>query len=102
MLRHSNVVITAWDGTKLLGLLRAITDFSFDWYLNDLAVDSAYQRQGIGREMVKQLAKLLDDKVLIMLISSPTVMGFYVSLGFTSGSEPYGQTMCMSVTKGAR
>ncbi|MHB1682106.1 MAG: GNAT family N-acetyltransferase [Bacilli bacterium] len=99
MLQHSNVIVTAWDGTKLIGLLRAMTDFSFDCYLNDLAVDSAYQRQGVGREMVRQLAKLLDDKVLIMLISSPDAIGFYESIGFTSGSERYGQTMCMSVTR---
>jgi len=97
ILQHSNVIVTAWAVATLVGLLRAMTDFSFDCYLNDLAVDSVYQRQGIGRGMVEQLAKLLDDKVLIMLISSPDAIGFYESIGFTSGSEPYGQTMCMSV-----
>ncbi len=60
-LQHSNVIVSAWDGAAIVGLLRAMTDFSFDCYLNDLAVDSVYQRQGIGREMVQQLAKLLDE-----------------------------------------
>jgi ribosomal protein S18 acetylase RimI-like enzyme len=99
MLQHANVVITAWDEDKLVGLLRAMTDFSFDCYLNDLAVDVNYQHQGIGREMVKRLTELLDDKVLIVLISAPTAVGFYEKLGFTDNSEPFGRTMCMGITK---
>lgn len=85
------------DETRLVGFLRAMTDFSFDCYLNDLAVDVDYQRQGIGREMVNQLKELLDDKVLIMLISASKAEDFYKSLGFSIGSAPYGQTFCLSV-----
>ena len=39
MLHHGNVLITAWDNEKLVGVSRALTDFSFCCYLSDLAVD---------------------------------------------------------------
>src|SRR5713101_190041 len=38
MLQHGNLLITAWDGTSLIGVARALTDFSYCCYLSDLAV----------------------------------------------------------------
>ena len=35
----------------VVGVSRAITDFAFCTYLSDLAVDAAYQRQGIGKRL---------------------------------------------------
>ena len=52
MLKHGNILVTAWDGDLLVGVSRALTDFSFCCYLSDLAVDEAYQKQGIGKELV--------------------------------------------------
>jgi ribosomal protein S18 acetylase RimI-like enzyme len=49
MLRQADLIITARDGQRLVGISRAITDFSYCCYLSDLAVDVAYQRQGIGK-----------------------------------------------------
>ena len=51
MFDNSNLVISAWDQDRLVGLCRSLTDFSYFCYLSDLAVDTEYQRQGIGREM---------------------------------------------------
>ena len=42
MLQHSNLLCTAWDGPKLVGVARSITDFAYCCYLSDLAVDLAY------------------------------------------------------------
>ena len=52
MLNHGNVLVTAWDGDKLVGVSRALTDFSFCSYLSDLAVDESYQHQGIGKKLI--------------------------------------------------
>jgi ribosomal protein S18 acetylase RimI-like enzyme len=49
MLNSANVIVSAWDGNNLIGLLRGFTDFCFDCYINDLAVDPDYQGQGIGK-----------------------------------------------------
>ena len=48
MLDHANLTITAWDGEKLIGISRSLTDFAYVAYLADLAVDQQYQRSGIA------------------------------------------------------
>lgn len=84
MLRHANVLITAWDGDRLVGLLRAMTDFAFDCYLNDLAVHKEYQRQGIGQELLSQLTSMLPDEVLLFLLAAPDAVPFYARMGLQS------------------
>ena len=49
MLHHADVIVTARSGKLLVGVSRAITDFSFCTYLSDLAVDVEFQKLGIGR-----------------------------------------------------
>ena len=44
----------ARDGARLIGISRAVTDFSYCCYLSDLAVDAAYQRQGIGKRLIEE------------------------------------------------
>jgi hypothetical protein len=44
MLRHANLVVTAWDGNLLVGIARTLTDFSYVGYLSDLAVKASHQR----------------------------------------------------------
>ena len=39
MLKNANLTITAWDGEKLIGISRCLTDFAYVAYLADLAVD---------------------------------------------------------------
>ena len=51
MVNNSNVLVTAWDGDKLVGVARSMTDFHYACYLSDLAVDRDYQRQGIGKQL---------------------------------------------------
>ena len=43
----------------LVGVSRAITDYHYCTYLSDLAVDVDYQRQGIGRELIRRRTKRL-------------------------------------------
>src|SRR5512143_2643463 len=44
MLEHANLVVTAWDGSLMVGLARTLTDFSYVGYLSDLAVRESHQR----------------------------------------------------------
>ena len=55
MYRHANLVITAWDGEKPVGIARALTDFSYCCYLSDLAVRAEYQHQGIGKRLIGEV-----------------------------------------------
>lgn len=55
MLAHADVILTARLASGLLvGVSRAITDFSYCTYLSDLAVDAGFQRRGIGRELIRR------------------------------------------------
>lgn len=83
MLEHANLLCTAWDGTKLVGVARALTDFQYCCYLSDLAVDEHYQKQGIGRELLRLLQKQLGPKAKLILLAAPKAVEYYPKLGFS-------------------
>src|SRR5215469_7381521 len=55
MLRHANLLIGAYVGTRLVGIARAFTDFSYCCYLSDLAVAKEHHHCGIGRELINRV-----------------------------------------------
>lgn len=82
MLEHANLTVTAWDGALLVGISRALTDFSFCCYLSDLAVDVAYQRRGIGRELLRRTHEAAGvAETALILLSAPAAMGYYPRIG---------------------
>jgi N-acetylglutamate synthase-like GNAT family acetyltransferase len=82
MFANANLVISAWHQNKLVGVCRALTDYSYCCYLSDLAVDKAYQKHGIGSELVTRVQEAIGDEVALILLSSPEAMGYYPKLGF--------------------
>lgn len=84
MLTHANLLCTAWDGEKLIGVARSLTDFEYCCYLSDLAVDSAYQRKGIGRELIRLTQSKLGSHAKIILLAAPKAAGYYGRIGFDS------------------
>lgn len=81
MLKHGNILITAWDGDLLVGVSRALSDFSFCCYLSDLAVDEAYQKQGIGKELVYRTHAVAGEQVSLMLLAAPKAAEYYPKIG---------------------
>ncbi len=51
MIKNSNLIVSAWDSEKLIGIARSMTDFHYACYLSDLAVDKNYQSQSIGKQL---------------------------------------------------
>lgn len=82
MLDHADVIVTAWDGDRLVGLARTLTDFSYVAYLADLAVDLDYQRQGIGRRLIEETRSALEPSCFITLLSAPDANEYYPRIGF--------------------
>ena len=82
MLRNANLVITAWDGELLVGISRSLTDFAYATYLADLAVRQSYQRQGIGKELVRR-TKVETSSATVILLSAPKAVDYYPHIGFT-------------------
>jgi predicted N-acetyltransferase YhbS len=81
MLRMAQVIVTARDGNKLVGVSRAITDFSYCCYLSDLAVDAAYQKQGIGKNLIDETHKAAGLHTGLFLIAAPAAEGYYPKIG---------------------
>jgi GNAT superfamily N-acetyltransferase len=81
MIDIANLTVTAWDGDKLVGVARALTDFAWCCYLSDLAVHGGYQKHGIGRELVERVKAEIGDEVALVLVSAPGAMGFYPRIG---------------------
>ena len=81
MLRNANLVLTAWDGPLLVGIARALSDFSFATYLSDLAVRASHQRRGIGRELIRRTREA-GGQAKIVLLSAPKAVDYYPHVGF--------------------
>ncbi len=81
MYEESNLVLTAWAGEKLIGILRGWTDGAFDGYICDLAVHPDYQNHGIGRELL-ELARLTSPQVQFVLRASKIAVDYYQHIGW--------------------
>ena len=83
MLRNTNLHCTAWDGAKLIGVARSVTDFVYCCYMSDLAVDAAWQKKGVGRELIRVTQNQLGPKCQIILLAAPKAEGYYPRIGFS-------------------
>lgn len=81
MFANSNLIITAWHDELLIGVSRAVTDFSFCCYLSDLAVRQSYQKQGIGRKLIEITKMEVSDEAMLLLLSVPTALSYYPKVG---------------------
>ncbi len=81
MLREADLIVTARDRDRLVGISRALTDFSYCCYLSDLAVDVAYQRQGIGRRLIAETRALAGPLTTLILVAAPNAESYYPRIG---------------------
>lgn len=82
MVDNADIIVTARSNGQLVGVARAITDYSYCCYLSDLAVDTEYQRSGIGKELVRLIQEKLGDEVTLLLVAAPTAVEYYPRIGF--------------------
>jgi N-acetylglutamate synthase-like GNAT family acetyltransferase len=82
MFAHANLVVTAWEDETLVGVCRALTDFSYCCYLSDLAVNKSHQGRGIGQQLIEQVKQKIGDQVALILLSASSAMSYYPSIGF--------------------
>jgi len=82
MYENSNLIVTAWDGDKLAGVVRCITDWCWSCYLADLAVQPGYQKEGIGEKLVEMVKENVGEQTMILLLSVPDAFSYYLKVGF--------------------
>ena len=82
-LKNSSHVISAWDGDRLVGLVRGLDDGATAAFLHYLLVDPAYQGQHIGEELMKRILSFYEDLLYVKIIpSDPKTILFYERFGF--------------------
>ena len=84
MVRNSNLMVTAWDGEKIIGIARSMTDFHYACYLSDLAVHKSYQKKGIGKKLQSITQEQLGPKCKLILVAAPAANAYYEHIGFTN------------------
>ena len=80
---NSTHVISAWDGNKLVGLIRALSDGETVAFLHYLLVDPAYQGHHIGDELMKRVLRYFENLLYVKIMpSDPKTLPFYARYGF--------------------
>ncbi|MET7275750.1 GNAT family N-acetyltransferase [Streptomyces flaveolus] len=83
MVANANLVLVARDDEgALLGIVRAVSDFSYVTYVSDIAVVRDRQRSGIGRALIDATRDAAPAAKLVLL-SAPAAVGYYPHIGFT-------------------
>lgn len=83
MLQGATLILTARSGPLLVGVSRALTDSGYCTYLSDLAVDQAFQGQGIGRELIERTHAAAGLNTTLVLIAAPGARSYYPHIGMT-------------------
>ena len=77
------------ENDLIVGALFGLTDYAYWLYVTDLGVDRDYERQGIGR----QLMKIAHDKaggekdIAVYLIANENAVSFYEKLGMKKAND---------------
>lgn len=82
MLSNANLIVSAWDGTLLVGFARSLSDYAYCTYLSDLGVRLSHQRRGIGKELIRRTRDAAPEATLILL-AAPKAVEYYPHVGFT-------------------
>ena len=83
MLKGAQVIYTARCSGLIVGVSRAITDFAYATYLSDLAVDTDFQKRGIGRELIRLTHEAAGLETTLILLAAPKAVSYYPHIGMT-------------------
>ena len=86
---NSLLVLAAYEGENLAGLIRAVGDAHTIVFIQDILVDPAYRRRGIGSALIREILERYSHVRQIELVTdnTPETASFYRSMGFRELSE---------------
>lgn len=94
-LMHSSTVITAWDGDRLVGLVRVLDDSELVAYMHYVLVHSDYHGQGIAGTMVEMVKEKYKDYLYIELMPEERKnAAFYEKHGFQIMEDGVAMQLC--------
>ncbi|MBI3604392.1 MAG: GNAT family N-acetyltransferase [Nitrospirae bacterium] len=88
MLAHTDLALSAWDGDRLVGFGRVLTDYIYRASIWDVIVDRAYQGQDIGTQLVQRMLHHPSLKrVELFWLCTRDKQAFYEKLGFSAKEQ---------------
>ncbi len=82
MLAAANLVVSAWEAQRMVGIARSLTDWTYVTYLSDLAVRGSHQRIGIGRALIERTRRECEPDTRVVLLAAPAAVDYSALLGF--------------------
>ena len=81
---NSMLILTAYEGDQLLGIIRAVGDGYTVVFIQDILVFPEYQRKGIGSALLQAILDRYSHVRQIELATdnTPKTIAFYKSMGF--------------------
>ncbi|EPC16451.1 GNAT family N-acetyltransferase [Lacticaseibacillus paracasei] len=88
-LTYSLMVLGAYEGKQLVGLIRAVGDGETILFIQDLLVLPEYQRRGIGKQLIEALlARFPEVRQRVLLTDDdPKTRSFYKAAGFVESQQ---------------
>ncbi len=82
-------IVARNEDNLIVGVLFGLTDFAYWLYVTDLGVDRDYERQGIGRRLMKAALESAggEKDIAVYLIANENAVPFYEKLGMKRADE---------------
>ena len=87
LVRESTKVVAAYDGDRLVGFCRIISDGSSVAWLGDVFVLTEYRRRGIGEELVREAVEDPRFRDLQWYLGTRDAHGLYAKFGFVPAND---------------
>lgn len=89
LVKNVSISLVAKDGKKIVGVLFGLTDFAYWLYVTDLGVDRAYEKQGIGRTLMKMAHETAggEKDIAVYLIANDKAVPFYEKIGMEKSDD---------------
>lgn len=84
-----SISVGAWEGQRLIGFARAVSDGKFRAYVEDVIVYKGHQKNGVGKEIVSKLMNELSDIDVVSLFCEKELMDFYKDNGFKPSKSQF-------------
>ncbi len=89
MLRNTFTYLTVWQGERLVGFARVLTDDVYRALIDDVVVDNELRGQGVGSSMMRHIMERFGHVEEVMLGCREEVVPFYERLGFKIETHPH-------------
>ena len=90
LVKNVSISLVARNEDRLVvGCLFGLTDFCYWLYVTDLGVDRNYERQGIGRALMKKAHEIAggEKDIAVYLIANENAIPFYEKLGMKKSDD---------------